>query len=232
MPRLIVYVEGQTEEVFVNELLQKHLLAKGYWEVSPRLMGKAGVKRGRGGVRSWPTALEDIVTQLKQDPTCFMTTMVDYYGMPAGDGVAWPGRIEARRLNGVKRALAVENALRIDVAKALGKKFDANRFIPFVVLHEFEGLLFSDCSAFSRAIGRSDLEAPFTAIRETFLTPEDINDSKSTAPSKRIEKHFPGYRRQKPFLGPLAASTVGLQRIRKECPHFNDWLTTLEKVPS
>jgi hypothetical protein len=33
-----------------------------------------------------------------------------------------------------------------------GGRFDPRRFVPFVVMHEFEGLLFSDCAAFSRGI--------------------------------------------------------------------------------
>jgi hypothetical protein len=40
----------------------------------------------------------------------------------------------------------------------MGSRFDVRRFIPFVVMHVFEGLLFSDCAAFSRGIDRPDLE--------------------------------------------------------------------------
>jgi hypothetical protein len=32
----------------------------------------------------------------------------------------------------------------------------------------------------------------------------------------------------KPFLGPLAALAIGLDRIRSECPHFDGWLAKLE----
>jgi hypothetical protein len=121
----------------------------------------------------------------------------------------------------------VEEALLEDFMKYFGSPSPA-RFVPFVVMHEFEGLLFSDCAAFSRAIGRPDLEARFREIRQQFATPEEINDSPDTAPSKRIEELVRGY--EKPLLGALAVLEIGLTRIRSECPHFNGWLEQLESL--
>jgi hypothetical protein len=37
----------------------------------------------------------------------------------------------------------------------MGQGFDARRFVPFVVVHEFEALLFSDCAAFSRVAAQA-----------------------------------------------------------------------------
>jgi hypothetical protein len=108
----------------------------------------------------------------------------------------------------------------------MGDRFNLSRFVPFVIMHEFEGLLFSDCAAFSRGIYRPDLEPAFRAIREQFATPEEINDSPDTAPSKRIQGIVTGY--QKPLLGVLAVLEIGLTAIRAECPHFDGWLKTLE----
>jgi hypothetical protein len=95
-------------------------------------------------------------------------------------------------------------------------------------MHEFEGLLFSDCASFSRGISRPDLEGDLRQIRNAFATPEEINDSPTTAPSKRVEALVAGYR--KPLLGVFAALEIGLDRIRAECPHFNGWLTQLESL--
>jgi len=39
MARLLVHVEGQTEETFVEELLRPHLLAHGFTSVSAKLKG-------------------------------------------------------------------------------------------------------------------------------------------------------------------------------------------------
>jgi hypothetical protein len=108
--------------------------------------------------------------------------------------------------------------------------FYPNRFIPFVVMHEFEGLLFSDCAAFGSGIERPDLEASFQAIRDQFDSPEEIDDSPTNAPSKRVERLVPGY--EKPFLGALAIIEIGLERVRRECQHFNHWLERIESVNS
>lgn len=60
-------------------------------------------------------------------------------------------------------------------------------------------------------------------------SPEEINDSPVTAPSKRVALLVPGY--QKPLLGLLAVLEIGLDAIRRECPHFRAWLDTLEGWP-
>jgi Domain of unknown function (DUF4276) len=228
MARLLIHVEGQTEEDFVNEVLRDQLLAKGYDAVGARIVGNARLRRLRGGIRPWPSVRRDIISHLRGDPGCIATTMVDYYGLPQEGAVAWPGRARATGLRPIERAPCVEEALLEDLAAEMGNRLQPNRFVPFVVMHEFEGLLFSDCAAFSTGIGRPDLEVGFQEIRDQFPTPEEINDSPLTAPSKRVEALVPGY--QKPLLGALAALEIGLARIRAECPHFNAWLEKLESL--
>jgi hypothetical protein len=228
MPRLLIHVEGQTEEDFVNEALRDHLVAKGFDAVSARIVGNARLRGHRGGIRSWPSVKRDIVNHLKEDQACIATTMVDYYGLPQEGDRAWPGRAKATDLGTAEKAQSVEDALLKDLVAETG--FNPARFVPFVVMHEFEGLLFSDCSAFSRGIFRPDLESDFRAIRDQFSTPEEIDDSPITAPSKRVEALVPGY--EKPLLGTLAVLEIGLDRIRAECPHFRDWLNRLESLAS
>ena len=109
----------------------------------------------------------------------------------------------------------------------LGADFDQKRFVPYVVMHEFEGLLFSDAKGFARAILRPKLSSKFQAIRDEFATPEEINDSPETAPSNRVEDLIPGY--QKPLMGVLAAQEIGIDTIRRECPLFSGWLEELEQ---
>lgn len=108
----------------------------------------------------------------------------------------------------------------------MGGRFNPDRFIPFVMMHEFEGLLFSDCERFSRGIGRPDLAEALQAVRDEFASPEEINDSPITAPSKRLEQLVLDY--EKPLLGTLAVLEIGLDAIRRECPHFREWLLSLE----
>lgn len=49
--RLLIHVEGETEETFVNEVLRPHLLHSGYARVSARLLGNARQRDRRGGIR-------------------------------------------------------------------------------------------------------------------------------------------------------------------------------------
>ena len=94
------------------------------------------------------------------------------------------------------------------------------------MMHKFEAMLFSDCAAFSHGIGNPALAIQFQAVRDAFASPEEIDDSPLTAPSKRVENLVPGY--TKPLLGTLAALEIGLEAIHKECPHFRNWLDRLE----
>ncbi len=152
--------------------------------------------------------------------------MVDYYGLPRTGPKAWPGREEASHAGSQAKPEVVEKALLEDVARIMGGGFDSSRFIPFVTMHEFEALLFSDCEQFALGIGKSELTGPLQAIRDAFSNPEEIDDSPDTAPSKRVAALIPGY--QKPLMGTLAALGIGLDAIRAECPHFEAWLQRLE----
>jgi hypothetical protein len=228
MARLLVHVEGQTEETFVNEVLRNHLIEAGFTHVSARIMGNARLRRKRGGIRGWPSARNDLVRHLKEDRTAYSTTMVDYYGLPQTGPGAWPGRAEANNKPLALKAKTVEDAMAANIQQEMGVAADIRRFVPFVMFHEFEGLLFSDCAAFSRAIGEPGLESRLQSIREQFASPEEINDSPTTAPSKRVLNLFPRY--EKPFMGVLAIIEIGLPKVREECPHFADWLNILERL--
>jgi Domain of unknown function (DUF4276) len=193
---------------------------------SARLLGNARQRSDRGGIRSWTAVRKDIMRHLKEDRRCISTTMVDYYGLPRSGDKAWPGRAQAATLAFAEKAPTVEEALLNDISSEMGGDFNNIRFVPFVVMHEFEGLLFSDCAAFARGTGRPNIEASLQAVRDQFGTPEEIDDSPITAPSKRIEALVPAY--SKPLFGVLAASEIGLQKILDQCPHFRNWIARLE----
>jgi Domain of unknown function (DUF4276) len=228
MTRLLVHVEGQTEETFVNELIRPHLLSRGFTSVSARLLGNARQRERRGGIKAWAAVRDDITRHLLADTGCYSTTMVDYYALPATGFKAWPGRESANNLTHTNKAQEVESATALDISLALKIPLQFSRFIPYVVMHEFEALLFSDCQAFANGVGRAHLAPAFQNIKDQFGSPEEINDSPATAPSKRVEMLIPGY--QKPFLGNLAALEIGLPKMRQECPRFAQWLANLEAL--
>ena len=110
----------------------------------------------------------------------------------------------------------------------MGDGSNQSRFVPYVMMHEFEAMLFSDCAVFAQAIGYPEFAGRFRQIRDAFNTPEEINDSPVNAPSKRIKALVPGY--EKPLYGIIAALDIGLGAIRRECPHFEQWLIRLENL--
>lgn len=228
MSRLLLHVEGQTEETFVNDVLAPHLCERGYDSVRARLLGNARQRDRRGGIRDWNAVRRDITNHLREDTGAFATTMVDYYGLPRTGQRAWPGRSRAATLRFAEKAEVVEAELLEDIRREMGGGLYPNRFVPYVMMHEFEALLFSDCERFGNGIERPDLAASFQCIRDQFASPEEIDDSPETAPSKRVESLVAGY--QKPFLGILAALEIGLDAMRRECPHFAMWLSRLEAL--
>ena len=221
MTRILVHVEGQTEETFVNTVLAPHLRQFGYTDVSARFLGNARQRSKGGGIRRWDSVRKGILDHLRTDRTALATTMVDYYGLPH----TWPGREQAGRHATLRaRADAVEQAILADVSKELGRP---PRFVPYVVMHEFEGLLFSAPDRFAHSIGKPDLAPKFQTIRGKFETPEDINDSPNTTPSKRILDLYRGYR--KPLMGSIAMQEIGLDTVRGACPLFDRWVEALER---
>ena len=228
MTRLLIHVEGETEESFVSQVLAPHLAGFGYTQVSARLLGNARIRDRRGGIRGWNSVRNDILNHLREDTSCLVTTMVDYYALPQIGAKAWPGREQAGELPFALKAPTVQNAILADIASTMGHNFNPARFVPYVMMHEFEGLLFSDCDRLGVGIGRPDLIPEFRSIRSAFGNPEEINDSPTTAPSKRLRDLVPDY--EKPLLGTLAVLEIGLDAIRAQCPNFRQWIEHLEKA--
>jgi hypothetical protein len=215
--RVLVLVEGQTEERFVKDVLSPAFLARGLY-LTPTLLVTKRVKDGanfKGGVTSFAKFSSDL-QRLLSDKTAFVTTLLDFYGLPAD----FPG-MNSQPLNTAARARVQH------VETAIHQYFGCpDNFFPFVTLHEFEAWLFADQHALSAVMGDKS-KAPLMAdVRAQFATPEDINERPEWAPSKRIRSFFPGYR--KTLHGPIAVSRIGLGRIRAECHHFAGWLDWLD----
>ncbi|WP_045588643.1 DUF4276 family protein [Vibrio vulnificus] len=215
-----VICEGQTEESFVNELLVEPFAHKGIY-LKPALIGRPGHK---GGNFKFERLAPDVEKRLLADKNCYCTTFFDFYGLPE----TFPGKNAVNATASVQdKANALQDALNEKLVEKIGE--DAmRRFIPYVQMYEFEGLLFSDPQKMAEGMDRSDLVQAFTDIADAFDTPEQINNSPQTAPSKRIENLIRGY--EKPLLGTLAALEVGLDKMREQCPQFDAWLKKIEAL--
>ena len=205
MIRLAISVEGQTEEEFVKRVLWDHLWSKGV-DPQPILLAGSG-----GDVTAERLARD--MARLYWDFD-FVTSLVDFYGF-RGKGSATVDELE--------------KIVDEKVNDNMRRSWDQSRVFSYVQQHEFEGLLFSDVSAFARLIDVPDGAVDALGeIRSQFPTPEDINDNSDTAPSKRIVRLIPRY--QKIVDGSLLAEAIGLETIRAACPRFNAWVTRLEAL--
>jgi Domain of unknown function (DUF4276) len=218
--RLYVVVEGQTEESFIANVLAP-VLWNSNIDPIPILLGPPG---HRGGRTSYARVKRDVLVLLKQDRGAYCSTMVDLYGL----GPDFPGTPPPAHLSNLAKVQHIEAAVKRDVCDDIPDYRPDIRFIPYLQLHEYESLLFSDPAAFANGINQDQLADHFRAIRGEFDSPEDINDDPNTSPSKRVLAACPTYR--KVIEGTLAASSVGIPTIRAECLHFREWLDTLEAL--
>ena len=202
MERIALVVEGRTEAEFVNRVLYPHLLVKDVSAVPMALHGNVSLPR-------LSERMADLVWSFDR-----VTSLVDFYGF---------------RDKGNASVAELEGQIRQSVMARLHRPVDESRIIPYVQQYEFEGLLFSDARAFAAILGVTDNAVDqLTRIRAGVDSPEEINDSEITAPSKRISKIIPKY--NKAIDGPPVAQAIGLPAIRRECPRFHQWVEQLESL--
>jgi hypothetical protein len=221
--RLHLVVEGQTEETFVRDVLCVHLGAHGV-VTDARLVecSRSHGRISRGGVSRYDPVRRDLQYWMREDKSseaCF-STMLDYYALPRD----FPGFEAAHKQQDPLQCVRlVEESFFRDIADS--------RFLPYIQLHEFEALLFSDTSQFDWAfINHGSAIERLVQIARAFETPEHIDDGATTAPSKRIIAEIPEYAGRKPSAGPLIAGKIGIGTLRGKCPHFGSWLSSLERL--
>ena len=211
MTRLIVICEGYTEKAFVDQCIQPHL-QQFQVDVCSTLIGADINRQGGGGV-----TIDRIAQHIKNVYRNFdyVTTFVDMYGLKGRKG---------------RTKREVEDAIHGIIENHISN-YDKDKVIPYVQQHEYESLLFSNVQVFQYVDGwnestRQQMEEIVCQNR-----PEDIDDGEDTAPLKRILRVF-GSHYNKYEIGPLLAEFIGVDRIRCECPFFDEWLTKLERLPS
>ena len=202
MIRLAISVEGPTELEFVKNVLAIHLRRRGVCAQPFSINGNVTVGRLARDMANHFWTFDRV------------TSLVDFYGF-RDKNTASPDELQDL----IHRA----------INKRIRRSWDESTVFPYVQRHEFEGLLFSEVSAFGEVMLLQDGSIEeLGEIRAGFSTPEDINDSKEGAPSKRILKVIPRY--NKHVNGYMIAEAAGLDRIRDECPRFNSWLSGLESL--
>lgn len=217
MKRVLVLVEGQTEETFVRQVLAHHLHSHGV-HLQPIVVATKRIKSGRkfkGGIVSYRRFRRDLVNLLTDSDAAAVTTMIDYYGLPDDfPGVATlPAGASVQR-----RARHLERALRQDL--------EDRRLFPYFSIHEFEALLLAAPEQVEATFPGRRLRTGLAEAVTAAGSPEEVDDGEETHPAARIRRLAPGYR--KALHGPVIAERIGLDLIRDQCRHFDGWLSRLE----
>ena len=212
MKRLIIICEGQTEQEFCKDILLPYFLS------NEMVIQYPTIKKSAGGIVPWGELKKQVENHLKQEPEVFVTTLIDYYGIK--ENHLFPDWALAHtKTDRGERMSVLETGMKNAVDESL-----RHRFLPYIQLHEFEGLLFNEISVFdsnfeiSEFTDRNELVRIITA----HPNPEMINDGVTTAPSKRLKQLIKGY--NKVVYGACLAHSIGLERIMQKCPRFNAWI--------
>lgn len=218
MKRLIIVCEGQTEKEFCEKTLYPYFQRNNIYVHAPL------IKKSSGGIVKWPNLKKQIENHLKQEREVFVSLLIDYYGL--NNEHEFPGWKESKDIPALNKKMDfIESKMLEDIDDSL-----KCRFIPYIQLHEFEGLLFNDIEFFyqnfttEEIIGKEELEDTFNS----FSNPELINNNKETAPSKRLGRIIAGY--NKILFGNILAESIGLENIRTKSPRFDNWITQLNNI--
>ena len=214
---VMAIVEGSTEETFINRILAPYLSHRNIGMRATQV-SKPGEK---GGDVKFSRVKNDIRLHLKQRPDTIVATFLDYYGIKE-----WPG-LESIPSNPTPSQIEsmLCTSTMSEMKSFLHSMAIEHRFIPFFIIHEFETLLFSSPEILASGIGISKGEVDKT-ISQFHGDVERINNSKETAPSKRLEGWRPRYR--KIGTGIPIAERIGIDQMRACVPLFNEWLSRIE----
>ncbi len=218
MRRIIIVVEGQTEQEFVKQCVAPYLLKKnGILSVTARLVGKPGHKGG--DVRY--SRLKVDLDILLREPNVVVSTFIDFFKLandfPLADGCQ-------KYSNAEQRITCLEQGLAAEV--------NAPLFVPYIQRHEFEALLFSSESGFLKYLSpQSCLE--LAEVGRQFANPEDINSTQP--PSYRlieIVKRCEGYQYNKVVYGNIFALEIGIEAMLARCKRFAEWIDRIGHLAS
>ena len=212
---LNILVEGQTEKEFVTNLIYPYLLTVGISKVRTITIETSPGFKG-GDVRYQARYKKNISKILRGQEDLIVTSLIDYYRLRND----FPNYAESRLLATPQQKVElIEQGCSADINDA--------RFIPYIQLHEFEGLLFSAPNGFKELfpdLSSASRQELIDTVAE-FPNPEMINDRPTHAPSKRLERLIPTY--EKPLYGGMIALENGFNAIMEKCPRFRIWIETL-----
>ncbi len=162
------------------------------------------------------TLLKTLANASKNEDS-YVTTMFDFYRLPADV----PGVADTARINDPY------NKVELIERKILeAEEYDGNFFFPYIELHEFEAMLFSDITKLEETYFEDDLTALKKCV-ELQSNPELINNGTETSPSKRILDCITCF--DKANAGVEVLKKIGIENIARKCNHFSEWMKRIEE---
>jgi len=219
--RLVVYCEGQTEQMFVERLLRNHLISHGIQVERAILAATALDPNGqRGGFINWPAIEADLRTEFSSDTdqNLRFTTLLDVYRMPQevpGYPLGASGTFSSADIDNVEREIE--------------RTFGELRFKAYLQRYEFETLVLACPKALKsvfheNAVAIDQLQNNLAG----FTNAEEINHGETTHPAARLETAIPGYGDLKASRAFWVLAEAGFDAVRAQCPRFNAWLSEWE----
>lgn len=216
MKRLVIIVEGDAEESFINNVLSPYFNSIGIYNYIQCYK----IKHSNGGLSKYSHLKKDIVNTLYENDAV-VSTLVDFYRIPSD----FPGYNES--LSYDKHSDQVnylESKIKEDIELTQNRVFE--NLVPYIQLHEFETFIFSDIMGVDALFDQSEYDRrEFINIIRQYENPEDINNGVNTAPSVRLKKIIKGY--DKVLFGIEIIQNLGVDLIREKCPRFNSWIQNL-----
>ena len=216
MKRLVIIVEGDADERFINNVLTPYFNSNGIYNYIQCYK----IKHSNGGLSKYSHLKKDIVNTLYENDVV-VSTLVDFYRIPSD----FPGYNES--LSYDKHSDQVnylESKIKEDIELTQNRVFE--NLVPYIQLHEFETFIFSDIMGVDALFDQSEYDRrEFINITRQYENPEDINNGVNTAPSVRLKKIIKGY--DKVLFGIEIIQNLGVDLIREKCPRFNSWIQNL-----
>lgn len=222
MKKIFVVTEGQSETNFVNRVMMPYF-ANRCVLIPNTVITKIDSQHGKtykGVVANYNQirkTLSKILSVSSKSKDSYVTTMFDFYQLPADvPGVADIDKV----VDPYKKVEIIEREIR----KAEG--YDKNFFFPYIELHEFEAMLFSDIAKLKETYFEYDLTVLEECVKEQ-SNPELINDGVETAPSKRIINCIDSF--DKANVGVNVLEKIGIENLVEKCHHFSEWIKCIEE---
>ena len=222
MKKIFIVTEGQSETNFVKKVMVPYFADRCIL-IPNTVITKTDNRRGRtykGGVANYSqirNTLSKTLAVSSKDKDAFVTTMFDFYRLPTDV----PGVMDSEKIcDPYEKVELIERGI------LNSEGYDGKFFFPYIELHEFEAMLFTDITKLKEAYFEYDLTALEECIKVQ-SNPELINNGEETAPSKRILNCIDCF--DKANVGVDVLGKMGIENIAEKCRHFSEWMNRIEE---